>query len=351
MTNSRRFAIVGSCTFNNYYLFYKTLKYYLPKYATITSGRCNGTDALAEVYANQNGHALEIYEVKWDVYGKDANMRRDSDLLQNSDQVIAFWDGVSPGTKALITMANKRKTPCMIIDIVDSDTIRPHTGRTVHINKEPYDVYIGRGKGGIFGNPFPISEQCTREQVVAMFVDYLLKSPDLIKQVLTLKNKILGCYCAPNLCHGDAIHWLLDNVENELINLVSDNTPETDDQQKQPKIQYTSFEEYATIFGITGGPAPLYTKTKLQLSNNYSVLIEEYRRTYLEIADKSIIKQHIHLSLKERERLDANADEVSRIFYKTNDSSNTTVFQQQADFPDSLFKAGKWYVAAKDVTL
>ena len=80
--------------------------------------------------------------------------------------------------------------------------------------KESYNVYIGRPT--IFGNPFEIGKDGSRQDVVDKYRDYFHKRIDedieFKKQVLTLKGKRLGCFCKPHACHGDIICEYLNNL-------------------------------------------------------------------------------------------------------------------------------------------
>lgn len=73
----------------------------------------------------------------------------------------------------------------------------------VHCKKEPYDVYIGRPSK--WGNPFSIGRDGTREQVVEKYRRWLASNTVLQEQLHDLKGKTLGCWCAPNACHGDIL--------------------------------------------------------------------------------------------------------------------------------------------------
>ena len=81
----------------------------------------------------------------------------------------------------------------------------------VHFKKEPYDVYIGRGS--IWGNPFThlTTETkaqfvvATREEAIAKYREWLMCQPELLKQIPTLRSKVLGCWCRPKSCHGDVL--------------------------------------------------------------------------------------------------------------------------------------------------
>lgn len=81
----------------------------------------------------------------------------------------------------------------------------------VHCKKEKHDVYIGRGS--IWGNPFVIGQDGTREEVIKQYMDYLLTRPELILKIKDLKGKVLGCWCSPLACHGDVLAHLANNEE------------------------------------------------------------------------------------------------------------------------------------------
>lgn len=83
---------------------------------------------------------------------------------------------------------------------------------------DPDVVYIGRGS--VWGNPYIIGVDGTREEVVAKFGKLLwnlMKSGSITKKdLLSLDGKRLACYCAPQACHGDmikrAVKWSKENL-------------------------------------------------------------------------------------------------------------------------------------------
>ena len=83
--------------------------------------------------------------------------------------------------------------------------------------KEEYDIYIGRGS--LWGNPYKIGEDGTREEVIEKYRLYLweqIKSGKITKeQLIALQSKRLGCFCKPQACHGDiivkAVEWVIKN--------------------------------------------------------------------------------------------------------------------------------------------
>ena len=79
----------------------------------------------------------------------------------------------------------------------------------VNLKNEPYDVYIGRGRGGKWGNPFPISAHCSREQSISRFrdwLDWMIETDGYsLEELASLHGKRLGCFCKPLDCHGDIL--------------------------------------------------------------------------------------------------------------------------------------------------
>lgn len=99
--------------------------------------------------------------------------------------------------------------------------------KVANLLKTPYDTYIGRagkGKDGYFGNPHVIgyckicSADHSREECIAAFkadFDKRIESDSEYKRrVLELRGKTLGCFCAPNACHGDIFVDYINKLNN-----------------------------------------------------------------------------------------------------------------------------------------
>ena len=107
-------AIIGSRGFTDYELVKKTLK---PLGITlIISGGAAGADTLGEKYAKENGIETLIFKPDWKTYGKIAGFLRNTDIVEASELVIAFWDGTSKGTKDSIDKANKLDKKVLIVN-------------------------------------------------------------------------------------------------------------------------------------------------------------------------------------------------------------------------------------------
>ena len=79
----------------------------------------------------------------------------------------------------------------------------------VNCKKSKYDVFVGRPS--IWGNPYVIGKDGTREEVIAKYKEYLMKDTFLLSKIKELKGKVLGCYCSPLPCHAE----ILAEIANE----------------------------------------------------------------------------------------------------------------------------------------
>ena len=73
----------------------------------IVSGGARGADSLGDKWAKDNNIETLIFKPDWKKYGKRAGYIRNEDIIKNSDYVIAFWDGMSKGTKSSIDLCQR----------------------------------------------------------------------------------------------------------------------------------------------------------------------------------------------------------------------------------------------------
>lgn len=96
-------AIIGSRSLN-----ITNLQHYLPEgIIEIVSGGARGIDSCARDYANRAGLKLTEFLPQYDQYGRGAPLRRNLQIIDYADEVVAFWDGTSKGTKYVIAQCKK----------------------------------------------------------------------------------------------------------------------------------------------------------------------------------------------------------------------------------------------------
>lgn len=82
---------------------------YLPAETTeIVSGGARGVDTCAREYAQQKGLKLKEFLPDYEQFGRSAPLRRNIEIIDYCDLVLAFWDGTSPGTRFVIEQCRKR---------------------------------------------------------------------------------------------------------------------------------------------------------------------------------------------------------------------------------------------------
>jgi len=85
------------------------------KEVEIVSGTAAGADTLGERYAQEKGYEVKKFPAQWDLYGKSAGYKRNQQMAEYADGLIAFWDGKSKGTKHMIDIANKMGLKARVI--------------------------------------------------------------------------------------------------------------------------------------------------------------------------------------------------------------------------------------------
>ena len=114
MKNQDDFYVVicGSRSFNDYaalkefcdYILSNTTKTY---FITVISGAAKGADTLGERYAEEKGYTCKQFPADWGAHGRAAGFRRNEQMLEQADGVIAFSVNESKGTEHMIKIAKE----------------------------------------------------------------------------------------------------------------------------------------------------------------------------------------------------------------------------------------------------
>lgn len=106
-----RVIIAGGRDFRDYSLLVKTMDNLLSNIRdeiVVVCGKARGADTLGEQYAKERGYVVQYFPADWERYGKAAGYLRNTEMAKNADALVAFWDGMSLGTRHMIEIAKSR---------------------------------------------------------------------------------------------------------------------------------------------------------------------------------------------------------------------------------------------------
>lgn len=111
----KKIVICGSRDFNDYNLLCDKLQHLLNEKVTILCGHARGADTLGEKWAKENNKQLIYYPADWAKHNKGAGIIRNRDMARDCDEIIAFWDRSSKGTKHIINFGTEIGKPVEVV--------------------------------------------------------------------------------------------------------------------------------------------------------------------------------------------------------------------------------------------
>lgn len=134
----------------------------------------------------------------------------DKEALKEVTHAILFQDEERNCFFILDNDLREKEIPTRIINLKITKVSNKDNG-------DSYDVYIGRGT--LWGNPYQMGKEGTRDEVIAKFAyDFekrFLKLPEKFDEnIEKLRGKTLGCHCKPAACHGDVIANYLNSQDD-----------------------------------------------------------------------------------------------------------------------------------------
>jgi len=88
----------------------------------IVEGDAPGVDRIAGFLAAQWKVPCKVFRANWAVYGNNAGPRRNQQMAEYAEALIAIWDGVSRGTADMISRATIRNLPVFVYRISEHAT-------------------------------------------------------------------------------------------------------------------------------------------------------------------------------------------------------------------------------------
>ncbi len=80
-----------------------------------------GADKLGEQYAKERRYKLTKFPADWKRFGRAAGPKRNEQMANYADTLIAFWDGNSKGTKHMIQIAESKGLNTFIYQIMSNE--------------------------------------------------------------------------------------------------------------------------------------------------------------------------------------------------------------------------------------
>ena len=81
----------------------------------VVCGGARGVDALGWKWAGgREGVRIILIVAQWDKFGKSAGYKRNEEMAEYADALIAVWDGKSKGTKHMIDIATRYGLPVFV---------------------------------------------------------------------------------------------------------------------------------------------------------------------------------------------------------------------------------------------
>lgn len=106
----KKIAVIGSRNFNDYkFAEAKLDRLRHGQRIIIVSGGARGADRIGKLYAENYDFDYLEFLPDWEAHGKGAGFLRNTDIVNACDEVVAFWDGKSNGTRDSIRKAQKMR--------------------------------------------------------------------------------------------------------------------------------------------------------------------------------------------------------------------------------------------------
>jgi len=114
-----KIIVVGSRKFRDFSVVSDCLDFYIGDRSEveIVSGCAGGTSGMGEQYAKSRNLSVKRITAEWDRLGKRAGYIRNKTMANYATHMIAFWDGVSLGTKQMIDLAEKKGLKTRVVNV------------------------------------------------------------------------------------------------------------------------------------------------------------------------------------------------------------------------------------------
>ncbi len=110
-----KLIIAGSREITNHQIVSEAYFDCCPFIATeIVSGGARGVDSIGEAIGVFLNLPIKVFTANWTEHGKSAGYKRNIEMAEYADALLAIWDGNSKGTKHMIDIMNKKGKPVYV---------------------------------------------------------------------------------------------------------------------------------------------------------------------------------------------------------------------------------------------
>ena len=103
-----KLIIAGGRDFRDIVRAFRDLEPFERVVTEVVSGGARGADDIGEEWAAYYKKPVKRFPANWDRHGKSAGYRRNVEMADYADAVVAFWNGESRGTRHMIQIAQAK---------------------------------------------------------------------------------------------------------------------------------------------------------------------------------------------------------------------------------------------------
>lgn len=114
-----KLIIAGSRTINDKVHIFGLLDELCSNVTEVICGMAKGPDLFGKEWAESRNIPVKEFPAHWEQWPHKAGFMRNLVMADYADELIAFWDGKSPGTRHMVQCMVSRKKPFQVILIRD----------------------------------------------------------------------------------------------------------------------------------------------------------------------------------------------------------------------------------------
>ena len=118
--------VAGSRTIVSYTLVANAIQDSGFKVTEVISGTARGVDQLGELWAKNQTPPIPVrrFPANWNRYGRTAGMKRNEEMANYAEALVAVWDGKSKGTRGMIRIAQEKGLRVHAVNFMSEAVLR-----------------------------------------------------------------------------------------------------------------------------------------------------------------------------------------------------------------------------------